>query len=115
MFTCAGKTDPPSRFIFSQTSAGKGLEFHYLRSSFGAGGSGRLGIDAGDRPRLEVSTARQDAPRYAGKFVGERDRKHVVMKPFLDRSRLDPGLQPVAFPALRPYQHDPGRLHEQDA
>src|SRR5216684_7446470 len=28
---------------------------------------------------------------------------------------LDPGLEPVAFPALWPDQHDPGRLHEQDA
>jgi len=37
VFACAGKTDPPSRFIFSQTSAGKGLEAHFRGSAFGAG------------------------------------------------------------------------------
>jgi hypothetical protein len=33
VFAYAGKTDPPSRFIFSQTSAGKGLVARFLGSS----------------------------------------------------------------------------------
>jgi hypothetical protein len=94
VFARAGKTDPPSRFILSQTSAWKGLAYLVSRSPSDAGRLCGLRIDSGDRARLEVSTARQNAPSDAGKLVGESDRKHVVMQPLL--RRLDPGLQPVA-------------------
>src|SRR5262245_36364137 len=36
-----------------------------------------------------------------------------MMQPLL--GGFDPGFKPVAFPALRPDQHHPGRLYEQDA
>src|SRR5207245_9225314 len=62
---------------------------------------------------FEVALLVEDGPGDTGKLVGERDRENVVVKPLL--SRFDPGLEPVAFPALWPDQHDPGRLHEQDA
>ena len=39
-----------------------------------------------------------DRPGDAGKLVGQRDREHVVVQPLL--GGLDPGLEPVAFPAL---------------
>ena len=55
MFACAGKTEPPSRLILSQTSAGKvfGLRHRGLliwRSSSDARQLGRLGGHVGDRP-----------------------------------------------------------------
>ena len=71
------------------------------------------GSDVGDRPRLEGTAASKNAPRDARQFVGERNRKDVVMQPLF--GRLDPRLEPMALPALRLDQHDPRRLHEQDA
>src|SRR5262245_33717389 len=41
------------------------------------------------------------------------NRQHVVVQPLL--GRLDPGLEPMALPALGLDQHNPSRLHEQDA
>ena len=55
----------------------------------------------------------QNAPSDAGQLIGERNRQHVGMQPLL--GRLDPGFEPVALPALRLDQHNPRRLHEQDA
>ena len=43
----------------------------------------------------------------------ERDGEHVAVKAPL--GRLDPGLEPMAGPALRLDQHHPGGLHEQNA
>ena len=48
-----------------------------------------------------------------GQFVGERNREPVVEQPLL--GCLDPGLEPVALPALRLDQNNPGGLHEQIA
>ena len=52
----------------------------------------------------------ENRPGNASKLVGEGDRQHVVVQSFL--GVFDPRLEPVAFPAVRPHQHDPGRLHE---
>src|SRR6516162_8087094 len=62
---------------------------------------------------FEVASLVENCPGDAGELVGERDRQHVVMQPRL--GSFDPGFEPVALPALRPDQHHPGRLHEQDA
>jgi hypothetical protein len=62
---------------------------------------------------LEGPATGQDAPGDADEFIGKGDRQHVVMKPL--PGRLDPGLEPVALPDLRLDQHDPRRLHEQNA
>ena len=51
-----------------------------------------------DRPRLEVPAVSQNAPGNAGELIGERNGKHVVMQPLL--GRLEPGPEPMAFPAL---------------
>ena len=55
----------------------------------------------------------QNAPGDASQFVSECDRKDVLVQPLL--GGFDPGLEAVALPALGPDQHDPSRLHEQDA
>src|SRR6266566_9979249 len=62
---------------------------------------------------FEVALLVEDGPGDTGKLVGERDCQHVVVQPLL--GGLDPGLEPVALPGLRSDQHDPGRLHEQNA
>ncbi len=54
----------------------------------------------------------QNTPGDAGELIGQRNRQHVVVQPLL--GRLDPGLEPMALPALRLDQHDPCRLHEQN-
>ena len=66
-----------------------------------------------DLSRLEVPAMSQNAPGDAGQLVGERNCQHVAVQPLL--GGFDPGLEPVALPALRLDQHDPCRLHEQDA
>jgi hypothetical protein len=66
-----------------------------------------------DLPHLEGPATSQNAPGDAGELVGEGDCQHVVMQPF--PGRLEPGLEPVAFPDLRFDQHDPRRLHEQNS
>src|SRR5215831_9760564 len=62
---------------------------------------------------FEVTSLVENRPGDAGELVGERDRQHVVVQSLL--GGFDPGFEPVALPALRPDQHHPGRLHEQDA
>src|SRR6267142_4063320 len=121
MFACAGKTEPPSRLILSQTSAGKS---HHLATSSRAPhfpGSVAVGVEWESSglvrclihlPRLEGPATGQDAPGDAREFVGKGYRQHVVMQPL--PGRLDPGLEPVALPDLRLDQHDPRRLHEQN-
>ena len=56
--------------------------------------------------------AREAAVKSGGQLIGERDCQHVMMQPLL--GGFDPRLEPVALPTLRPDQHHPGRLHEQD-
>jgi hypothetical protein len=90
VFTGAGKTEPPSRVIVSQTSAGKRSRDLKLA-------------------RLEGSTTGKNTPGDARKLVSERDCQHLVMRPLL--GSLDPRFEPMA----RPDQHDPCRLHEEDA
>ena len=86
VFACAGKTEPPSLLILSQTSAGKSYRFAYViagSSSFGV----HLALDdqaawaccVSIRPCLEVPAVGQNAPGNAGELVGKRDRQHVVM------------------------------------
>ena len=65
-----------------------------------------------DLPNLEISTTSENAPGDAGELVGQRNRQHVAVQPLL--SGLDPGLEPMALPALRLDQHDPCRLNEQN-
>jgi hypothetical protein len=104
VFACAGKTEPPSRLILSQTSAGKSGErllandLRWLKLA-----------------RLEGSATSKNAPGDACKLIGERDREHVAMQSFL--GGLDPMLEAVAFPfaRLHLHKHHPGCLHEQHA
>src|SRR6266487_3439805 len=65
-----------------------------------------------DFPRLEVPAMSKNAPSDARQLVGERDGEHVVVQPLL--GRLEPGLEPMALPALGLDQHNPRRLDEQD-
>src|ERR1035441_8551808 len=123
VFACAGKTEPPSRFILSQTSAGKVYRSGYvivgsslcaLAAFLGVESrSSRLGGGLTDFPYFEVPAMSQNAPSDAGQLVGERNREHVGVQPLL--GRLDPGFEPVTLPALWLDQHNPRRLHEQDA
>src|SRR5580658_1082601 len=69
-----------------------------FRCSFRVGRSSSLGGCVSIRPRFEVPAMSQNTPSDAGQLVG----------------RLDPGLEPVALPALWLDQHDPCRLHEQN-
>ena len=66
------------------------------------------------RPRhFEAAALGENGPGDAGELVGQRNRQDVVVQPLF--GRLDPGLQPIAFPLLGPNldQHDPGCLNEQ--
>src|ERR1700731_1886702 len=76
------------------------------------GSSGSDACIAGPR-QLEGASFSQHRPGDAGKLVGERDRQHVVMQPPL--GGFNPGFEPVTFPVLYPDQHNPCRLHEQNA
>src|SRR6202051_4548492 len=76
------------------------------------GSSGSDACIVGPR-QLEGASFGQHRPGDAGKLVGERDREHVVLQPPL--GGFDPGFEPVTFPVLYPDQHDPCRLHEQNA
>src|SRR5205085_9750609 len=97
VFACAGKTEPPSRLILSQTSAGSCF---FTRSQ-----SGGL-----RRARFEGSTTSKNAPRDTCELVGKCDRKDVVMQPLL--GSLDPTPEPIAPPGgLHLHKRDPRRLH----
>src|SRR3984893_12866207 len=78
----------------------------------GLSGSRRsfIGLDA-----LEGAPLVKNRPGDAGELVGERNRQHVVVEALL--CGLDPRLEPIAVPMLRPDldQHDPGGLNEQSA
>src|SRR5262249_15045035 len=54
----------------------------------------------------------KNTPGDARQLVGERDGEHVVVQPLL--GRLEPGLEPMALPALGLDQRNPRRLDEQD-
>ena len=120
VLACAGKTDPPSRLILSQTSAGMS---HRLAMSSPAPRFAwfcdrrrrmrinRLGSGL-DLPNLESSTPSENTPGDASQLVGERDRKDIAVQSL--PGGLDPGFEPVALPALRLDQHDPCGLNEQN-
>src|SRR6202022_4041707 len=63
--------------------------------------------------QLEGASFSQHRPGDAGKLVGERDRQHVVVQPPL--GGFDPGFEPITSPVLYPDQHNPCRLHKQNA
>ncbi len=75
--------------------------------------SRRLGRRRSCLHDFEVALLVEDRPRNASQLIDERHRQYVMMQSFL--GGFDPGFEPVALPALRPDQHHPGRLHEQDA
>ncbi len=67
----------------------------------------------GRRPQrsdLEVTTAMENAPGDASKFVGERNRKFEPIEPA--SCSLDPGFEAMLLPALRAQQDGPGCLDE---
>src|ERR1700681_2473720 len=76
------------------------------------GSSGSDACIVGPR-QLEGASLGQYRPGDAGKLVSERDRQHVVVQTPL--GGFDPGFEPVTFPVLYPDQHNPCRLHEQNA
>src|ERR1700691_1755012 len=75
------------------------------------GSSGSDACIVGPR-QFEGAPFSQYRPGDAGKFVGQRDREHVVVQPPL--GGFDPGFEPVTFPVLYLDQHNPCRLHEQN-
>src|SRR6266436_6245813 len=111
VFADAGKTDPPSRLILSQTSAGNPVTSAWAPSC--AERSSRLGGRLSNLARLEGAAMGENAPCDARQLVGKRDRQYIAVQPPL--GRLDPGFEPVAFPVLRSDQYDPGGLNEEDA
>jgi hypothetical protein len=58
-------------------------------------GGHRIGLDA-----REGASLVENRPRDAGELVGQRNGEHVVVQSPL--RRLDPGLEPIAFPMLWP-------------
>jgi hypothetical protein len=121
-FVCAGKTDPSSRSILAQTSAGNRLWGYIIADSSlrsvptalsTARGSSRSGRCLSRLATLEGASRVENRPGDARQLVGERDRQHVGVQPSL--GRFDPGFEPGVFPALDPDQHNPGRLHEERA
>ena len=75
VFACAGKTEPPSRLILSQTSAGKACRVTSWRAPHLA----RFPCSIDGR-RLEAPTPRQNAPGDASQLVGERNPQHVAVQ-----------------------------------
>src|ERR1700736_2897094 len=75
--------------------------------------SGRLDGRLIDPPHLEGPATSKNAPGDAGQLIGKRDGQYVTVEPL--SGCLEPGLEPVTFPALWPDQHHPRRLNEQDA
>src|SRR4030081_2282098 len=73
--------------------------------------SSRLGRSRTCPHAFEVALLVENGPGDARELVGKRDRQHVAVPPLL--GGFDPRLEPVALPALRSDQYDPGRLHEQ--
>ena len=72
VFADAGKTDPPSRLILSQTSAGNPVTSAWAPSC--AERSSRLDSRLSKLARLETAAIGENAPGDAGQLVGERDR-----------------------------------------
>src|SRR5215813_12597328 len=111
VFARAGKTDPPSRLILSQTSAGKGCCYVIDSSSFRTvplfvpdgcsfvpactrrPGRDRISLDA-----LEGAPLVENRPGDAGELVGKRNRQHVVVQSFL--GGLNPRFEAIAVPLL---------------
>jgi len=55
---------------------------------------------------------RKNAPGDPGQFVGQRNRQHVAVQTLF--GGFNPGLEPMALPALRLDQDHPRGLHEQN-
>src|SRR5437899_7111968 len=64
---------------------------------------------------LEGAPLVENCPGNAGELVRERNRQHIVVEAL--PCGLDPRLEPIAVPILRPDldQHDPGGLNEETA
>src|SRR5215470_13656488 len=104
VFACAGKTDPPSRLILSQTSAGKVSITSSSAPCFALFlcsclRSSRPGRRLSRPDTLEEAPLVEHRPGDAGELVGKRNRQHVMVQSF---RRLDPRLEPVALPVLWP-------------
>ena len=74
--------------------------------------SGGFGSHFGEFARFEGTSVRKNAPGDPGQFIGQRNREHVTVQPLF--GGFNPGLEPVALPALWPDQHHPCRLHKQN-
>src|SRR6516162_5650778 len=107
----ACRAQGPSRLAVAMTSplalAFPGHALTGLSTARGLNRLGRIRLDA-----LEGASLVENRPGDAGELVGERDRQHVAVQPLF--GRFDPGFEPVALPAIRLDQHDPGRLYEQN-
>src|ERR1700674_2892692 len=86
---------------------GEGLADYIIASSSHARRSSRLGCRLIDFPCLETPATGKNAPGDAGQLVGKRGAEHVVVQPLL--GCLEPGLEPMALPALWLDQHNPRR------
>src|SRR5262249_40492789 len=73
--------------------------------------SGRLGRMTVLPVRLEGAARVQYTPGNTGELVGQRYGKLVVVQPL--SCCIDPVLEAVTLPGLRPEQHDARRLHKQ--
>src|SRR5271167_3127210 len=63
------------------------------------------------RPALKVAASIENAPGNSSELMGQCDYQLEAVQTL--GCGLDPGLEPVALPALGSQQHGPGRLHEQ--
>src|SRR5215472_17190973 len=109
----AHRAQRPSRLAVAPASPlAPALPGHALTGSSTARDLSWLGCRRICLDAFESASLVQNCPGNAGELVGESDREHVVVEALL--SRLDPGLEPVAFPALRFDEDEPGGLHKQD-
>src|ERR1700730_14083349 len=82
VFACAGKTDPPSLLILSQTSAGKGVGLrHRLSFQCSWGDLSGSGGGLGELPRFEGASMRKNAPCDTSQFVGQSNCENVAVQP----------------------------------
>jgi hypothetical protein len=81
------------------------------RPKHGARISGSVRFIALDAP--EGAPFVKNRPGDAGELVGERDRQNVGVQALL--GGFDPGFEPITFQVLYPDQHNPCRLHKQNA
>jgi hypothetical protein len=81
VFASAGKTDPPSLFVLSQTSTGTVLTYIIGAAPAAFDGNGTSGTRLIYSAGFEALATRRDTPGNAGEDVGESDGQHIAVQP----------------------------------